>query len=115
MIDALRELLAAVVFIGQATAYWAGCDGCTGITATGTVPVEGRTLACPRELPARTLVYVTGVGARLCEDRGGAIRGNVVDVFVADSAAAVEFGRRPVLVFRLVTPTPHSIDSHVTR
>lgn len=105
--------------VGQATAYFIGCAGCTGVTAppprgTGTVPVVGRTLACPRQLPARAWVYVTSVGVRRCEDRGGAIRGNVVDVFVQDSAAAVEFGRRNVLVIRLAPPTARRVDSYVT-
>lgn len=115
----LQAVLAAFIFFGQATAYHAGCRGCTGVTApppkgTGTIPVVGKTLACPPRLPARAWVYVTSVGFRRCEDRGGAIRGNVVDVFVPDSAAAVRFGRRNVLVIRLARPTSRRILDHVT-
>lgn len=53
-----------------------------GITASGTRAVEGVTVACPRTLPFGTRLAIEGVGVRVCEDRGSAIRGKHLDLFV---------------------------------
>jgi len=92
----LIELLLSIVLSALPQAHITGytakddCPGlyCDGLTAMMEPPEVGVTLACPAEVPFGTPVWIEGVGVRICEDRGGLIRGMRFDVFVADSAAA---------------------------
>ena len=94
----IRLLLAALALLMPArvevTAY--ACEQCQTLTASGTVPAGGRTLACPPSIPLGTHVALWGLGEFRCEDRGGLVRGRVFDMFVADSATARRFGRQQV-------------------
>ncbi|GAB6168633.1 3D domain-containing protein [Clostridium carnis] len=71
-----------------------------GITATGTVPVRSEggisTIAVdPRVIPLGSLVYVEGYGKAIASDTGGAIKGNIIDVFVNSQEEAYGWwGRR---------------------
>lgn len=67
-----------------------------GITASGTHVSEGRTIACPRQYPFGTKIELEGLGVRVCEDRGGAISGNNLDVFVNSESEAMRLGRMSV-------------------
>jgi 3D (Asp-Asp-Asp) domain-containing protein len=83
-------------------------------TATGTTPVEGRTIAVDRTvIPLHSLVRVECPtfpkinGEYTAEDVGGAIKGKKIDIYFndippRDAHAArkriMEFGRREVLV-----------------
>ncbi|MGX6961672.1 3D domain-containing protein [Vagococcus xieshaowenii] len=84
---------------GQATAYLA-----TGnLTATGTVPTPGRTIAVdPSTIPLGSLVQITVPsmpqynGVYRAEDTGGAVHGNIIDIFFSNEADAIHFGRRAI-------------------
>ncbi|MEH6974987.1 3D domain-containing protein [Bacillus sp. JJ675] len=65
-----------------------------GITASGKKTAEGRTIACPPSIPFGTRVQIEGVGVRVCEDRGGAIKEGYLDVYVRSEKEALSFGRR---------------------
>ena len=57
------------------------------MTATGTVPTYNpggiSTIAVdPRVIPLGSLVYVENYGKAIAADTGGAIQGNIIDVFV---------------------------------
>ena len=82
-----------------ATAYCA-CKKCCGktdgITASGVKAVQGVTVAMNKSIPFGTRVYIEGVGERVVQDRGGAIKGNKVDIFFNNHSDALKFGRRTV-------------------
>lgn len=89
----------------KATAYTAGFESTGkrkgekgyGITASGTKVKEGRTIACPRNMKLGTKVYIKEFKKTfVCEDRGGAIQGKRIDIFIASLDKAVAFGKRDV-------------------
>lgn len=87
-------------FVVNASAYTAAADECgksDGITASGLKVKEKRTLACPPAFPFGTKVQIEGVGTLVCEDRGGAIKGNHFDIYVETKKEAFAFGRRNLL------------------
>lgn len=67
------------------------CGG-NGITATGTKPIPGITAAADwDQLPAGSVIYISGVGIRVIEDSGSAVKGNVLDVAVATHTEALSW------------------------
>ncbi|MGB4588908.1 MAG: 3D domain-containing protein [Clostridiaceae bacterium] len=77
-----------------------------GITATGTVPVRNAsgwsTIAVDRNvIPMGTRVYVENYGYAIAEDVGGAIKGNIIDVFMNSESEANAWGRRTVTIYIL--------------
>lgn len=84
-------------FTGNFSAYTAAADECgksDGITASGLKVQAKRTLACPLQYPFGTKVKISGIGTYICEDRGGAIKGNKFDIYVETKTDAFTFGRR---------------------
>lgn len=82
------------------TAYTAG-DRYTpshGVTASGERVKSGVTVSCPPELPLGTRIRIEDVGTRICQDRGGAIKGRRLDVYMTSIAEAKTFGRRELAV-----------------
>lgn len=82
------------------TAYSVG-DNYTpdhGITASGERVEAGVTVACPKELPFGTRVDIENVGVRTCTDRGGAIKGKRLDVYIPEIEEALKFGKRELNV-----------------
>ena len=100
----------------EITAY-CPCKLCTGIwsrhhpdnagnpdfvqrTASGTIPVAGRTAAVNLSLfYFGQEIYITGLGWRVAEDTGSAVFENVVDVFMDCHQEALRFGRQQREVF----------------
>ncbi|MDP4117645.1 MAG: 3D domain-containing protein [Bacillota bacterium] len=80
----------------RVTAYTASADECgksDGITASGTHVTAGRTIAADwRILPPGTKVYIEDVGIRTVEDRGGAIDGSRIDLYIEDKQDAINYG-----------------------
>ena len=68
-----------------------------GQTASGVMARHG-TVAAPRDIPFGTIVYVEGYGYGRVEDRGGAIRGNRLDLWFPSHQAALNWGRQSVQV-----------------
>jgi len=70
-------------------------------TASGTIPVQGRTIAVDTNVfPHGTEIYITGFGWRIAEDTGSAINGRIIDIFVECHQEALQLGRiRNVEVF----------------
>jgi len=84
-----REAAVKMEYLGR---YWiTGYDACKaccgktdGITASGTKAQVGRTCAAPKSFTFGERLYIDGLGERVVEDRGGAIKGAKIDVFCTD-------------------------------
>lgn len=90
----------------SATAYTT--EGYTNkINAIGNVARVGTIAVDPKVIPLRSKVYVTSAngkwdyGVAICEDTGGAIKGNIVDLFFDTLAECYSFGRRKCVVYVL--------------
>lgn len=72
-----------------------------GITFSGTRATAGRTVAVdPRVIPIGTPIYIEGIGWRIAEDTGGAVKGRHIDVLLSSEQAAIRFGvKRHVRVY----------------
>lgn len=82
-----------------ATNYTAAADECgksDGITASG-IKVHQGTLACPPQYPFGTKIDIEGYGTYICEDRGGAIKGNHFDIYTTHKKDAFAFGKRNLI------------------
>ncbi|WP_245570142.1 3D domain-containing protein [Halalkalibacillus halophilus] len=85
-----------------ATAYTAHCDGCSGTTYTGqdlrANPNQKVIAVDPNVIPLGSKVWVEGYGTAIAGDIGGAIKGNKIDLFMADEEEALRYGVRQVRV-----------------
>ena len=78
----------------ELTAYCC-CTKCTpgkGITASGTTPVQGRTVAL-NGIAFGTTLLIEGYGEYIVEDTGG-MPSNVIDVYFESHQEALQFGRK---------------------
>ena len=89
--------------IFEVTFYTTACGDGDGLTATGTIPTRGRTIAVdPRKIKLGSHVWVEGLGVFIAEDTGGVVDGNIIDVYIGESRTeALRLGRqmRRVVVF----------------
>lgn len=74
-----------------------------GITASGAKVKSGVTVAAdPRIIPMGSTVYIDGIGTRVVQDTGGAIKGHRIDVYIPDLSKARQFGvKKGVKVYRV--------------
>lgn len=91
-------------FTMEATAYTGG-----GITAMGLPVIRDpnglSTIAVDRSvIPLGSKVYVSGYGVAIASDTGGAIKGNIIDVYLNTYEECVQWGRRTVTVDILAYP-----------
>lgn len=80
-------------------------DPAYGITATGTVATQGRTIAVdPDVIGYGSVVYFEGIdgfGGYVAEDTGSSTRGNHIDLFFNEHKEALEWGIRQLEVFTI--------------
>jgi len=69
------------------------CGKTNGITASGTRATAGRTVAASGAYAFGTKLNING-STYIVEDRGGAIQGNKIDIFVNSHAEALQWGVR---------------------
>lgn len=70
------------------------CGKSDGITASGEKAIEGITVAMDKSMPFGTKIYIDGVGERIVQDRGGAIKCNRIDLYFDSHQEALNFGRQ---------------------
>ena len=84
----------------KVTAYCACMQCCgktNGITASGKKATANHTIAAPKTFKFGTKVVINGVTYTV-EDRGGAIQGNRIDIYMNSHAEALKWGVRYVEV-----------------
>jgi len=84
-----------------ATAYTAGCYGCSGITASGVRAGMGVIAVDPSVIPLGTHLFIPGYGRAIAGDTGGAIVGHRIDLGFNSNGEAMRWGRRTVTVYVL--------------
>lgn len=89
------------------TAYTAGYESTGkrkgdrdyGKTSSGTTVKEGRTMACPKEYKSGTKIYIPILkNTYTCEDTGGLIKGNKLDIYFEDIDVVNKFGKKKGVV-----------------
>ena len=70
-----------------------------GRTATGTTVHKGTIAVDPRVIPLGSYGYVPGYGEVHAEDTGGAIKGNIIDVWFPTYSQCRSWGRRTVDIY----------------
>jgi 3D (Asp-Asp-Asp) domain-containing protein len=81
------------------TGYSSTPDQCWGNpfkTASGTHVHRG-TMACPPQYPFGTKIKIKNLGTFICEDRGGAIKGNHFDMWFTSRKKALSWGKRTLV------------------
>ncbi len=83
----------------ESTAFYDSGSNGNHTTATGNPTVYNpsgwSTIAVdPRVIPLHTKVYVEGYGFAIAHDTGGAIKGNIIDVFMPNRETAYKWGRK---------------------
>ena len=101
----LQLLLLSAIFLRpmEVTAY-CGCEKCCGIHADG-ITANGykirqgdKLIAAPRTFRFETRMYIPGYGMASVKDRGGAIKGDRLDVYFGTHEEALQWGRQKLLV-----------------
>lgn len=92
------EYIVIKTFTANCTAYTArpGAGGALGLGVhRGTCAVD------PRFIPYRSELWVTGYGYAFANDCGGAVKNNVVDLFMNSTAECIRWGRRYMTAYVL--------------
>lgn len=72
-----------------------------GITASGTKARPGVVAVDPSVIPLGTKLYIKGYGFAIAEDKGGAIKGNRIDLFMENRNDALNYGMQKAKVYIL--------------
>lgn len=83
------------VFHMEATAYTPNDGDGRGRTAMGGYAGKGHAAVDPNIIPLGSEVYIEGYGYAICDDIGGAIHGNIIDVGVDNYDQAYKWGLKP--------------------
>ncbi|MFC5529989.1 ubiquitin-like domain-containing protein [Cohnella yongneupensis] len=80
-----------------------------GVTSSGAIVQEGRTIAVdPRVIPIGWWVYIEGIGFRRAEDTGSAVKGKKIDVYYDSEKHADRFGMKKGYTVYVIGPVKPS-------
>lgn len=86
----------------EATAYTdIPNDRWYGVTASGLPTFVGMVAVDKKVIPLGTKLYVEGYGIAYAGDTGGAVKGNIIDLYMSTQKEVKAFGRRPRQVYIL--------------
>ena len=88
----------------QATAYSGGTITAMGLPAVRNPNGISTIAVDPSVIPLGSKVYIPGYGYAIASDTGGAIKGNIIDLFMNSEQACLNWGRRPVTVYIIAYP-----------
>jgi 3D (Asp-Asp-Asp) domain-containing protein len=100
-VEATQQRFSEEIYV--ITAYCACYDCCNkrptdkgyGITASGVKAQQGITVAADTKvLPFGAKIYIEGVGERIVQDTGSAIKGKKIDLYFENHQEALNFGRQ---------------------
>lgn len=84
-------------------------DSGYGVTSSGAVVQEGRTIAVdPKVIPIGWWVYIEGIGFRRAEDTGSAVKGKKIDVYYDSEKYANRFGTKKGYTVYVIGPVKPS-------
>ena len=92
------EVSVGRTFTGNTTAYYMG-ESARG--AAGGHCVYGTCAVDPSVIPYGTKLYIEGYGFAVANDCGGAVKGNVVDLYMHSTSECISWGRRYMKVYVL--------------
>lgn len=78
----------------RSTAYTPYDGGGEGHTALGGFAGKGHAAVDPNVIPLGSIVFIEGYGYAICDDIGGAIHGNIIDVGVDNLEQAYQWGTK---------------------
>lgn len=67
-------------------------------TADGSIPRRGIVAVDPSVIPLGTRMYIPGYGYGVARDTGGAVKGNIIDVYMNSESECRQWGRRTVTI-----------------
>lgn len=84
--------------------YYDSCYECcgktNGITASGAKVQEGVTVAADTSvIPMGSKIYIEGIGWRTVQDRGGAVKGNKLDIYVPSHDSPMPYNKQKLNVW----------------
>ena len=84
----------------QSTAYTPLDGDGNGKTSMGAYAGKGHAAVDPSVIPLGSTVFIEGYGYAICDDIGGSIKGNIIDVGVDTLNQAYQWGyKEDVLVY----------------
>lgn len=88
----------------NATAYTGGTYTAMGLRPVRDVSGISTIAVDPSVIPLGTKVYIPGYGYAICSDTGGAIKGNIIDLYMNSESESLNWGRRTVTLYVVAYP-----------
>ena len=101
-VNRVKEENQKLQFFSMVATGYCACEQCCdkedGITASGKKAQANHTVAMPEGFSFGTMVEIDGMGIYTVEDRGGAIKGNRIDIYFDSHEEALEFGIKDIRI-----------------
>ncbi|MGL4453076.1 MAG: 3D domain-containing protein [Sarcina sp.] len=88
----------------EATAYSGGTITAMGLKAVRDPNGISTIAVDPSVIPLGSKVYIPGYGYAIASDTGGAIKGNIIDLFMNSAQACTNWGRRNITIYVVAYP-----------